>query len=199
MDEDLPPTTSLRDSDPASPQGPMINSTSLPIPPTLQPMPDTTALHVFGPPADQLSQLEGYLNQIGPVVKYTPGPSGSNWWIVEYQNPTAASYALRRHGDIINGRWMLGFKVAGSGSTSGCTLVEGQDGLVARGAGTPIRIQNTPIIRQKAPLLQSKGDDYAWEEGEKPVGWSNWVAEKLVSAVFGYCLYTLMLVVRILG
>jgi len=124
---------------------------------------------------------------MGPITKYAPGPEGSNWWLVEYANPIAANYALRRHGEIVQGRWMLGFKVAGPGSLAGCTLVQG-DVEPARGdagsggsAGTPIRVQNAQIIRQKQVVAKSKGEEYAWEDGEKPVGWGNWVAEKLVS------------------
>lgn len=53
--------------------------------------------------------------------------------------------------------------------------------MVARGAGKPIRVQSAPIIRQRQVVVQNKAEDYAWEDGEKPVGWGNWVAEKLVS------------------
>ncbi len=81
---------------------------------------------------------------------------------------------------------MLGFKVAGPGSSAGCTLVDGGDGVVARGPGMPMKVQNASIIRQKAVVQQSKGEDYAWEDGEKPVGWGNWVAEKLVSLAFSW-------------
>ena len=181
MDEDLPPTTSLRDTESSSPSRTVTSPVQLPISPSLMPNPDTTTLHVFGPPPEHLATLEAYLDQIGPVVSYRPGPEGSNWWVVIYQNPTAASYALRRHGEIINGRWMLGFKVAGPESTSGCTLIDGGDGVVARGPGTPLRVQSAPIMRQKAAIVQrTRGEDYAWEDGERPVGWGNWVAEKLV-------------------
>ncbi len=181
LEEDLPPTTSLREVDSPTPVRTVSSPPSRPLPPSLQPQPDTTTLHVFGPPPERLAALEPYLSQVGPVNSYRPGPQGSNWWVVEYDTPTAASYALRRHGEILNGRWMLGFKVATTGSTSGCTLVDGGDGVVARGAGKPIRVQSAPIIRQRQVVVQNKAEDYAWEDGEKPVGWGNWVAEKLVS------------------
>ena len=204
MDEDLPPTTSLRDDTPSrtlpSPLPSQSSSSAqLPLPPSLIPNSETTTLHVFGPPPDQLPNLESYLGQIGPITSYRPGPEGSNWWVVEFGTATAASYALRRHGEIINGRWMLGLKVAGPGSTLGCTLGEGVEDPVGMiragggggggggGAGTPMRVmQNAAIIRQKPVVQQSRGEDYAWDDQEKADGFTNRVAQWLVSPEIRY-------------
>ncbi|OCF34382.1 hypothetical protein I317_06523 [Kwoniella heveanensis CBS 569] len=206
MDEDMPPTASLRDSttDQGVRSADVAAPVELPTPQSLIPSSTTTTLHVFGPPADVLPTLKSYLAQFGPVESYKPGPEGSNWWIVNYGNPVSASYALRRHGEIINGRWMVGFKVAGEGSTAGCTLVPGGQGQAGQasnqvqnrgnGAGTPIRVQSGSIIKPKAnnttqPIARAagtvtnagSGNDYAWDEPENQGGWGNWVSERLVS------------------
>ena len=83
---------------------------------------------------------------------------------------------------------MLGFKVAGPGSTLGCTLVDGVEDPVGMvrggggGAGTPMRVmQNAAIIRQKPVVQQSRGEDYAWDDQEKADGFTNRVAQWLVS------------------
>ncbi|WVQ95896.1 hypothetical protein IAU59_002995 [Kwoniella sp. CBS 9459] len=207
MDEDMPPTASLRDS--TADQGVRTAEVSqpveLPTPQSLIPSSTTTTLHIFGPPSDVLPTLKSYLTQFGAVESYKPGPDGSNWWIVNFGNPVSASYALRRHGEIINGRWMIGFKVANEGSTAGCTLVPGQSANQVQtqpnrgssnGAGTPIRVQNGSIIKPKVnsttqPITRtannaigsvtnaSSGNDYAWDEPENQGGWGNWVSERL--------------------
>ncbi|GFZ49845.1 hypothetical protein JCM24511_07248 [Saitozyma sp. JCM 24511] len=227
VDEDMPPTASLRDVSDTPSRVPTVTSAlELPPPPSLLPTSSTTSLHVFGPPLNFLPHLEPYLSSIGPLVSYRPGPEGSNWWIVTYQTPTAAAYALRRHGEIVNGRWMLGFKVAGPGSTAGCTLVDGvgngvgagngngigigsgngnvgigngsgsgsgwgtgnaggggsgvdeRTGVISvAGAGTPMRVQSAPIIRQKTGGA-GRNDDYAWEE-QPTQGVTNRLAEWL--------------------
>ncbi|ORX37538.1 hypothetical protein BD324DRAFT_382416 [Kockovaella imperatae] len=214
MDEDAPPTASLHDlaatptsnamrsssSLPTAQSPPSMSSSSfsLPAPSSLTAGPSTTSLHVFGPPMDQLGLLQPYFEQIGSVQSYIPGPEGSNWYVVTFHSPTSALYALRRHGEIINGRWMLGFKVAGPGSTAGCTLVDGhgpssgqasQNGhggnsngeIMSRpGPGTPLRIQNTSVLKQKPAAVKAKStESFAWDESEESKGLVNKAAEWL--------------------
>lgn len=189
-DDDAIPTTSLHD-DPVRPSSVPQASTSVVVaatPSALEAASDTTTLHVWGPPPEHLSALRPYLESIGPVVSYVPGPDGSNWWTVTYANPLAASYALRRHGEIVSGRWMLGFKVAGPGSTQGLTLVNGvpptQSVVPAGGvgAGIPMQINTGNIIRAK-PKPPTQTEDYAWEETEQqPAGLIGRAAEFIVSS-----------------
>ncbi|KAL1412616.1 hypothetical protein Q8F55_000363 [Vanrija albida] len=173
MDEDPIPTSSLYDDSASSsrPAPPAATpQPALATPSTLEANADTTTLHVFGPPVEHLSALRPYLENIGPVVSYVPGPDGSNWWTVQYADALFASYALRRHGEIVSGRWMLAFKVAGPGSTQGLTLVNGVAppvGNTQAGPGTPFEIKSTNIIRAK-PKQEVQKDDYAWEEPEQP-------------------------------
>lgn len=180
-DEDGIPTSSLHDDPPAraAPQGPA----SIPVPPALEPDADTTTLHVFGPPVEFLSTLRAYLESIGPVVSYIPGPDGSNWWVVTYGDPLAASYALRRHGEIVNGRWMLGFKIAGPGSTQGLTLVSGVGPapVNSSAAGNAVELKSASIIRPKPKASEVAKEDYAWEEPEQPSGILGRAAELIVS------------------
>ncbi|ORY34563.1 hypothetical protein BCR39DRAFT_513394 [Naematelia encephala] len=196
LDEDAPPTTSLRDiSDShrssssmaltaSSPPPP----SSLPTPPSLLATPQTTSLHVFGPPPEQLHNLRAYLEQFGQVVAYKSGPSGSNWWTVEYASPTSASWALRRHGDIVSGRWMIGFKIGGAGSLAGCTLVDGHTPPSAvgagemgmgSGAGTPIRPQSAAGALRKPKVQVKPGEEIPWDEGDVQQGWTGWIAERM--------------------
>lgn len=178
------PTFSLHDDPPRPSSAPV--STNLPTPVALEPSADTVTLHVFGPPPEHLSQLRSYLEHIGPVVSYVPGPAGSNWWTVTYANALAASYALRRYGEIVSGRWMLGFKVAGPGSTSGLTLVNGagEDGPVIPGAGNAIEVKSQNIIKAKPkPVVHS--EDYAWDEPEAQSGLLGKAAEFIVSRCEG--------------
>ena len=139
---------------------------------------------------DQLALLGPYFDQIGAVESYSPGPEGSNWFIVTFHSPTSALYALRRHGEIINGRWMLGVKVAGPGSTAGCTLVEGTNDtlgngvgeVIRAGPGTPFRIQHTPVLKVKPAVVKAQtAETYAWDENEQSSGFVNKAAEWLVS------------------
>jgi hypothetical protein len=152
------------------------------LPPALEPGVETATLHVFGPPAEHLASLRPYLEDIGPVVSYAPGPEGSNWWTVQYGTPVAASYALRRHGEIVSGRWMLAFKVAGPGSTQGVTVVNGATTVIPPtvGAGTPIPIKNTNIMRAK-PAAPKAQEEYAWEQPEQQSGILGRAAEFIVS------------------
>lgn len=187
MDEDPIPTSSLYDEASSSrPAPPAAIQPALATPVTLEASADTTTLHVFGPPVEYLSSLRPYLENIGPVVSYVAGPDGSNWWTVQYTDPLYASYALRRHGEIVSGRWMLAFKVAGPGSTQGLTLVNGVAptpvGNTQAGPGTPFEIKSTNIIRAK-PKQAVQKDDYAWEEPEQPTGILGRAAELIVSLV----------------
>ncbi|ODN79288.1 hypothetical protein L202_03300 [Cryptococcus amylolentus CBS 6039] len=189
MDEDMPPTASLRDSVTDTRSAPVLATNELPTPPSLIPTRTTTSLYIFGPPSAILSTLEPYLAQFGTVQSYHPGPEGSNWYIVEFATPLAASYALRRHGDIIQGKWMIGFKVGNGGSMEGFNAgaaAEGGEAVVVPppAAGTPIRVQNASILRPK-PVPQAvvkaakSGNEYAWDEPEGQPGWTGWVTERL--------------------
>jgi len=200
MDEDPIPTSSLHDEPlaRAAPQQAVEAAAELPLPPALEAGMDTTTLHVFGPPFEHLAALRPYLENIGPVVSYTPGPDGSNWWTVQYANALAASYALRRHGEIVSGRWMLAFKVAGPGSTQGLTLVNGvsstTDAVVPApppgpGAGNPIQIKNANIMKTKPKAAVVK-DEYLWEEPEQQSGILGRAAEFIVSCLM-FALLTL--------
>ena len=197
-EDDAPPTASLRDPSastlttnashshlPPSAHAPASGASSssashypsLPPPPGLVPLPTTTTLHIFGPPAHTLAQLKPFFEDIGEVIRYSPGPQGSNWYDVEFSNPTSALYALRRHGEILRDGSMLGVKVAGPGSTSGFVggggSIQGANGsrggngqqngwgtsngsgtnggeMISRpGPGTPLRVQQTSVMKTK--------------------------------------------------
>nr|XP_031858298.1 uncharacterized protein CI109_006269 [Kwoniella shandongensis]KAA5525370.1 hypothetical protein CI109_006269 [Kwoniella shandongensis] len=203
IDEDMPPTASLRDSvaDGVS-RSEVATPIELPTPPSLLPSPTTTSLHIFGPPPSVLQTLQPFLSQFGQITSYRPGPPESNWYVVDYSTPLAASYALRRHGEIINGRWMLGFKVVREGSMAGCTVLDQPAGITAGassgggggGAGTPLRVQSRADIikpRQQQALIPANkstagsnaaANEYAWDEPEgeeTQSGWSGWVSERL--------------------
>ncbi|KAL7421066.1 hypothetical protein Q5752_003950 [Cryptotrichosporon argae] len=197
LDDDLPPTTSLHDAPRAV--ATITPPSTLPPPPALQPTSSTIALHVFGPPLSVLPSLRPFFESIGPVVSYAPGPDGTNWFVVEFADPLSASYALRRHGEIVLGRYMLGLKVAGPGSTAGLTLVPGVpveeigtgfgipqgaqtgSGAVALGgAGTPMRVQNREIMRPR-PAAKTGTEAVAWEDERAPSG----ILGKAAEFIFG--------------
>ncbi|EIW71317.1 hypothetical protein TREMEDRAFT_67695 [Tremella mesenterica DSM 1558] len=182
MDEDLPPTTSLRDVAESPTKAVVPITQVLPPPPSLTATPTTTSLHIFGPPPSALPELQPYLSAIGEIISYVPGPQGSNWFTVTYASPTSAAYCLRRHGEIIGGRWMLGVKVVSSSSSSGFTSSgmvpwsEGHPGEMQRelsgGIGTPLRPKEGNILRAKTPV-QTKREDYAWDEVDQGQGTDN--------------------------
>lgn len=169
-------------SAPSRPVAAYANS-RLPTPPSLTPTPTTTTLQIFGPPTSFLATLESWLVTFGPIASYRPGPEGSNWFVVEYESAVSASYALRRHGEVLAGRYMIGFRVAdgmsaslsmvgngqlsansGGGSGSGRRGENGTNsppppqhelGMIPRhpngyGAGTPIKVHSTQIIKSKS-------------------------------------------------
>ncbi|WWC92640.1 uncharacterized protein L201_007599 [Kwoniella dendrophila CBS 6074] len=211
IDEDMPPTASLRDSisgnnnnnsNQQQSQSQIRNNESsqsneLPQPSTLIPSSSTTSLHVFGPPLEILADLKEYLMQFGSIESYKKGPEGSNWFIVSYHNPVSASYALRRHGDILNGKYMLGFKVKNDQSSNGFQQQQQQQQQISNNnrestAGTPLKIQNQSIVKQKQPpvsstkkLVQSSNNsnqnEYNWDDqdDQNKNGWSGWVSERL--------------------
>ncbi|WVQ66210.1 uncharacterized protein L199_004389 [Kwoniella botswanensis] len=202
IDEDMPPTASLRDSVSENFNGQSQyrgnesgNPVDLPTPPTLLPTTSTTSLHVFGPPLPILASLQPYLSQFGTIQSYQPGPECSNWYIIQYTNPVSASYALRRHGDIIQGRYMIGFKVQNENSSNGLTVVPNSstNQSTGTGAGTPIRVQEgKSIVKTRQPpqpiqkvnsTTSGGGNDYSWDELEdegSKGGWSGWVSERLL-------------------
>ena len=177
--EDEPPTVSLREHTEAMDQPlTMTNSNgaaayTLPTPSSLIPSADTHSLLVFGPPANRLSDLRGWLEDCGPIVSYRPGPEGTNWWIVEYATPTAASWALRRHGEVIASRWIVGFKV----------VTAAEAASIPRSSGGPIPIVNVDVLKPK-PAAVKNTDSYPWEEADKANTFGDRVAEWLVSLSF---------------
>ncbi|OXC85498.1 hypothetical protein J005_02125 [Cryptococcus neoformans] len=192
MDEDMPPTASLRDSVTETRVATVVASNELPTPPSLLPTKSTTTLYIFGPPPNILSTLQPYLTQFGPIASYRPGPEGSNWYIVEYTTPMGAAYALRRHGEVLGGQWMIGFKVAIGGAMEGIGSAPGEGDAQGSSsqvppptAGTPIRVQHKEILRPKvvqpvvAKAAVKSGNDYAWDEPEGSGGWTGWVSERL--------------------
>jgi hypothetical protein len=217
-DEDLPPTTSLRDSTnvPAnhgtssispSPAPASSSSTPLPPPSALQHTPTTTKLFVFGPPPDALARLRPWLEECGTVAQYEPGPAESNYWIVEYDAPIGASWALRRHGEMLGGRWLVGFKVVEGGlnvALGGTTRDQGNahangqgqgQGQVTRhegghggggGIGTPLQIRSQDVLRPPKPPVaaapvQKKQEVYSWDQEEGSKGLTARAAEWFVS------------------
>lgn len=102
----------------------------------------------------------------------------------------AAAYALRKHGEVVGGRWILGVRVGDVGSPSAgppplpfSSVMGGGAAMLRRderAIGTPIRLQNTSIIKAPGsgvkPVKRDEG--YGWDEDE---GKGNWILEKLVS------------------
>ena len=180
----------------------------LPTPPALTPTSTTTTLNIFGPPPAVLPDLQPYLASIGDILSYTAGPEGSNWWTVTYASPTSAAYCLRRHGELIQGRWILGVTIASSATSGASPLASGSgfgniNGASAgpnnsgrweiaqpprsaemlsdhSGAGTPLRPREGNALRSKTPV-QVKKEDYAWEEQQSESGVMGKVADWLVS------------------
>ena len=99
----------------------------------------------------------------------------------------SAAYALRKHGEVVAGRYILGVRVGDVGIPSAAPPPDYRNNEVARRnerqIGTPIRMQNTSVM--KAPgsgVKQAKQDEgYGWEEEE---GKGNWILEKLASLLF---------------
>lgn len=110
-----------------------------------------------------------------------------------------AAYALRRHGEVLGGQWMIGFKVAIGGAMEGIGSAPGEGDAQGSSsqvppptAGTPIRVQHKEILRPKvvqpvvAKAAVKSGNDYAWDEPEGSGGWTGWVSERLVSLSFPF-------------
>ena len=108
---------------------------------------------------------------------------------MEYKDPTSAAFALRRHGDVVSGRWMVGFKVASPGATAGYTAMsngEGGESFVGgAGVGTPLRPMNKSIMRVKEVSTggAASKEEYAWEEVEGGGGVTGRIADWLVSRI----------------
>lgn len=110
--------------------------------------------------------------------------------MLEYEDPVAAAYALRKHGEVVGGRWILGVRVGDVGSPSAAPPPDwsvsqrtGHDGG-GRQIGTPIRVQQNASVL-KAPSAGGNGakpaqrdEGYGW--GEEDEGKGNWILEKLV-------------------
>jgi hypothetical protein len=171
-------------------------------PPHLTHTPDNKTLLIFGPPYDTLDQLRNLFESLGPVRSYRPGPEGCQWYILEYDDPIGAAYALRKHGEIVGGRWILGVRVGDVGIPSAPPPPDARGGSgggntnrnqVARWSnerqiGTPVRMHNSSVM--KAPGSGANGarrdEGYGWEEEEVK---GNWILEKLVR-LFGHDLET---------
>ncbi|KAI9638710.1 uncharacterized protein MKK02DRAFT_31037 [Dioszegia hungarica] len=167
IDEDMPPTASLRDTSDSPVRGfaaTMAASNQLPTPPSLTASPTTTQLLIFGPPSHLLPTLEPYLSSIGAVSSYVPGPDGTNWWVVTYNSPVSAAYALRRHGEVLGGKYMIGVRVAegvsttagsGWGGANGGGEGVGHGGQGQGGGGGMER----NVIREKGEKRQGEWED----------------------------------------
>ena len=130
--------------------------------------------------------------------------------MLEYEDPVSAAYALRKHGEVVGGRWILGVRVGDVGSPSapppdwsasasfGSAMGTGAGGggegggMIRRGErqiGTPIRLQQASVMKTPGGVsgVQSKSDQgYGWDEDE---GKGNWILEKLVSRALSLHLY----------
>jgi hypothetical protein len=204
IDEDMPPTTSLRDSTDtptrAVPSQPLQEyvplrriiehklTSSIIRPSTLTHTPENTTLLIFGPPLEMIEQLRNLFESQGPIRSFRPGPEACQWYILEYEDPVSAAYALRKHGEVVAGRYILGVRVGDVGIPSAAPPPDYRNDQVARRGnerqiGTPIRMQTASVL--KAPgsgVKQAKRDEgYGWEEEE---GKGNWILEKLASCSF---------------
>jgi hypothetical protein len=158
--------------------------------------PDNRTLLIFGPPYDTLDQLRDLFQSLGPMRSYRPGPDGCHWYILEYEDPVSAAYALRKHGEIVSGRWILGVRVGDVGVPSGPIPPDGRGRYpggqdpntirmdVARWSqdrqiGTPIRMSKGTVMKGSGtgPNGAREEEAYAWDEDE---GKSHWILEKLV-------------------
>jgi hypothetical protein len=160
---------------------------STPGPHTPSSAPVTTSVHVFGPPPHLLPDLRNYLSQCGTIVSLVPGPEGSNWITVTYSAEWEAALLLRRSGDIVGGKWLLGVKLAGPGSLAGCSLTianpqrnsssapttqAAAPASFTSGVGTPVRLlgaDNASIYKPRPNLASGAANaadaaEYDWDE-----------------------------------
>ncbi|KAK1923389.1 hypothetical protein DB88DRAFT_491022 [Papiliotrema laurentii] len=200
IDEDGPPTLSLRDA-PSSPPPSSLSTTqptqtsllpansssfsAIPPPPGLRATSETTTLYVFGPPPDQLPLLREWLEECGQITAYFPAVQGGFYYQVTYASPIGASYALRRHGEIVGNKWMVGFKVVEPGQ--GVSPPDAASGGIGHSSipGSRIVVQDKGnVIKPKtaaaAGTAQKRGQEgNGWDEGEAPGGIMNKAAEWL--------------------
>lgn len=174
-------------------------------PSTLTHSPENTTLLIFGPPLETLEHLRQLFDSLGPVRSYRAGPEGCQWFVLEYEDPVSAAYALRKHGEVVGGRWILGVRVGdvgspsavppdwtlGTGTVSGTGTTNGgsgggEGGMIRRGErqiGTPIRLQQASVMKTPGTAggvggLQKSNEGYGWDEEEQK---GNWILEKLAS------------------
>lgn len=155
-------------------------------PSTLTHTPDNTTLLIFGPPLETLDQLRNLFESLGPVRSYRPGPEACQWYILEYEDPVSAAYALRKHGEVVAGRYILGVRVGDVGIPSAAPPPDWRmDNQIARRGnerqiGTPIRMQSTSVMKAPGSGVKAvkRDEGYGWEEEE---GKGNWILEKLAS------------------
>jgi hypothetical protein len=147
--------------------------------------PENTTLLIFGPPLEMIDQLRNLFESLGPIRSFRHGPEACQWYILEYEDPVSAAYALRKHGEVVAGRYILGVRVGDVGIPSAAPPPDFRSHEVARRTnerqiGTPIRMQTSSVL--KAPgsgATQAKRDEgYGWEEED---GKGNWILEKLAS------------------
>jgi hypothetical protein len=132
-----------------------------------------------------LPNLRTYLEQCGTIVSLVPGPEESNWITVTYAAEWEAAMLLRRNGDVVGGKYLLGVKLAGPGSLAGCSLntQTGQRNAAqssqatepasfASGVGTPMRMMSADvpsIFKPRTGTASGSGGmidaaDYDWDE-----------------------------------
>lgn len=83
---------------------------------------------------------------------------------------------MRRHGEIVGGKWMVGFKVASGGYDETAEVLP-------HNPGSRIEVQNKSVMKPKQPAHgggKAGGDALAWDENEAPSGLINKAAEWLV-------------------
>jgi nuclear pore complex protein Nup53 len=67
---------------------------------------------IFGFNAALVDPIIAHFGQLGEIVDYTPAPEGGNWVSVTYREAWCAARAVRRNGEIIGGKLMIGVKWA---------------------------------------------------------------------------------------
>jgi hypothetical protein len=67
---------------------------------------------IFGFNAALVDPIIAHFGQLGEIIDYTPAPDGGNWVSVTYREAWCAARAVRRNGEIIGGKLMIGVKWA---------------------------------------------------------------------------------------
>jgi hypothetical protein len=68
------------------------------------------AIQIFGFSPALIESVIHHFSQLGEIVDYSAAPDGGNWVTVTYREAWCAARAVRRNGEIIGGRLMIGVK-----------------------------------------------------------------------------------------